>query len=268
MDRTEDNLSRGKGITVTVLGSGTCVPSLERSSCAVLIRIAGKELVFDAGPGTMRRLLEAGTDIYGIDYLFLSHFHPDHTAELVPLLFANKYPDPHRRRKPLCVAGGPGLKRFFASLGSVYGHWIQLSEDMIRFVDLDERHSWELRGDGFHVSAVPVEHNPESVAFRIASSSGASVVYSGDTDYCDRLIALAQNAGLLICESAVPDEHKVPGHLTPAMAGEIATKANVKGLMLTHFYPVCGEADIAAQCRRSYTGPLFLAEDLMTVQVT
>jgi ribonuclease BN (tRNA processing enzyme) len=256
-----------EGITVTVLGSGTCIPSLVRSSCAILMQIGERQLVFDSGPGTMRRLLEAGTDIYRVDYLFYSHFHPDHTAELVPFLFANKYPDPGRRRRPLTVVGGPGLKRFLAGLESVYGHWIQLADDIIDVIELDGRRPHGLTGEGFRVTAAPVEHNPESIAFRVETPSGASVVYSGDTDFSERLAGLARHAGLLICESAVPDEQKVPGHLTPALAGQIATEAAVERLMLTHFYPACDETDIAAQCRRTYQGPLLLAEDHMTVQV-
>jgi ribonuclease BN (tRNA processing enzyme) len=231
------------------------------------MQIGDKQLVFDAGPGTMRRLLEADTDIYRIDYLVLSHFHPDHTAELVPLLFANKYPDAHRRRRQLTIVGGPGLKRFFEDLISVYGHWIQLAEDKIDFLELDDRPGSELQGDGFQIVAAPVVHNPESMAYRVEAHSGASVVYSGDTDYSDRLVTLARQAGLLICESAVPDEQKVSGHLTPALAGRIASGAAVKQLMLTHFYPACDHVDMAAQCRQTYKGPLLLAEDLMTVQV-
>ena len=255
------------GIRVTVLGSGTCVPSLARSACAVLMQVGGKQLVFDAGPGTMRRLLEAGSDIYQIDYLFLSHFHPDHTAELVPLLFATKYPDAQRRRKRLTVVGGPGLKHFFKSLVAVYGHWIQLAEHQIQFCELTDRSGDSFDDEDFRITAAPVVHNPESVAYRVETPSGASVVYSGDTDYADRLVTLAHRAGLLICESAVPDEEKVPGHLTPALAGRIASEAGVRQLMLTHFYPACDHVDIAAQCRRTYQGPLVLAEDLLTVQV-
>ncbi len=52
------------GITVTILGSGTCVPSLKRSSCSVLMEIGERRLLFDSGPGTMRRLLEAETSIF------------------------------------------------------------------------------------------------------------------------------------------------------------------------------------------------------------
>ncbi len=85
-------------MVVTILGSGTCVPSLKRSSCSVLVETGEKKLLFDIGPGTMRRLLEADTTIFDISYLFLSHFHPDHSGELVPFLFSTKYPDRARRQ--------------------------------------------------------------------------------------------------------------------------------------------------------------------------
>lgn len=259
--------SRQNSIRVTVLGSGTCVPRLDRSACSILLHIGDRQLVFDSGPGTMRRLLEVGTDIFQIDYLFYSHFHPDHTAELVPLLFANKYPDATRRTKPLTLVGGPGVKRFFAGLESVYGHWIQLAEDKVDLVELDGNRQPGLTGEGFTVATAPMAHNPESVAFRIETPCGRSVVYSGDTDYTENLVKLAHKTGLLICEAAVPDEDKIPGHLTPVLAGRMAARAEVRRLMLTHFYPACDATDIAAQCRRSYQGPLLLAQDLMTVVV-
>ena len=53
--------------------------------------------------------------------------------------------------------------------------------------------------------------------------------------------------------------------MTPGLAGEIATRANVRKLVLTHFYPECDKADIFSQCRKTYKGPLILAEDLMKI---
>ena len=41
--------------------------------------------------------------------------------------------------------------------------------------------------------------------------------------------------------------------------------ANVRKLLLTHFYPECGEVDIEKECRKTYSGDLILAEDFMTV---
>ena len=71
----------------------------------------------------------------------------------------------------------------------------------------------------------------------------------------------------MICESALPDDKKAPGHLTPSLAGEIATAARVGKLVLTHFYPECDAVDMAAQCRKTYQGPLVLAEDLLQLEV-
>jgi ribonuclease BN (tRNA processing enzyme) len=51
------------------------------------------------------------------------------------------------------------------------------------------------------------------------------------------------------------------------LAGEIATRANVGKLVLTHFYPECDRADIETECRKSYSGPLVLAQDLMKINV-
>ena len=85
-------------MTTTILGSGTCVPSLKRSACSVFIETGGKKILFDIGPGTMRRLLEAQTQIWDISHIFISHFHLDHTGELASFLFSNKYADGSKRK--------------------------------------------------------------------------------------------------------------------------------------------------------------------------
>ena len=82
---------------LTILGSGTCVPSLTRNSCSFLLQTGGQNLLFDCGSGVMRRLLEIGVTIYDISHIFISHFHPDHIGELASFFFALKYspqPDP------------------------------------------------------------------------------------------------------------------------------------------------------------------------------
>ena len=97
--------------SVTILGSGTCVPSLKRSSCAIFSEIGSAKILFDSGPGTMHRLLKAGIEIFDIDVICYSHFHPDHMGELVPFIFATKYPDSNRRNKTLTITGGKGFPK-------------------------------------------------------------------------------------------------------------------------------------------------------------
>jgi ribonuclease BN (tRNA processing enzyme) len=215
----------------------------------------------------MRRLLEAGVEVFEVSFVFYSHFHPDHTGELVPFLFSNKYPDGSRRKIPLTLAAGKGFIEFFENLKLVYGHWIELGPDLLNIVELDSSDYDMRRFNDFKVESLPVEHNPESIAYRITGSDGESVVYSGDTDFSENLVILSKDADLLICESALPDGLKVSGHLTPSLAGEIARRANVRKLVLTHFYPECDQADIEKECRKAYEGPLVLAEDLMNIEI-
>ncbi len=254
-------------ITVTILGSGTCVPYLKRSSCSVLMAVGDSKLLFDSGPGTMRRLLEAGTAIFDISHIFYSHFHPDHSGEFVPFLFATKYPNKQQRKSTLTVTAGTGFLDFYSRLKSVYGQWIELEPDFLTLMELDHKNPDSNQFKDFSVESAPMAHNEESIAYRINSPDGSSVVYSGDTDYTENLIELSGNADLLICESAVPDDMRVNGHLTPSLAGEIATRAGVRKLVLTHFYPECDHADIKQECRKTYGGPLILAEDLMRIKV-
>jgi ribonuclease BN (tRNA processing enzyme) len=253
--------------SVTILGSGTCVPSLKRSACAVLIKIGATKLLFDSGPGTMHRLLEAGIEIFDVDFIFYSHFHPDHTAELVPFIFATKYPDSNKRNALLTIGAGNGFRHFFNGLKAVYGEYVELPEGMMRIVELDNNGPDSRQFASFMVETLPMKHRQESIGYRITDSDGKSIVYSGDTDATENLVSLAAGADLLICESAMPDALKTPGHLTPSLAGDMAARAKVKKLVLTHLYPECDQVDLTAQCRRTYAGPLLIAEDLMRIEV-
>jgi ribonuclease BN (tRNA processing enzyme) len=248
-------------LAVTILGSGTCVPSLARSACSLLMETNGVKAVFDCGPGTMRRLLESGVTIADVTHLFLSHFHPDHTGELASFLFAGKYSPGLRRTDPLTIAGGKGLTDFYAALKTVYGDWIDLDGKMAfrEFSDVGEDH---YRSGALTVATRPMAHRPESVAFRVTANNVA-VVYSGDTDVTDQLAELSRGADLLICEAALPDGMKAEGHLTPSLAGEMAQQAGVKRLVLTHFYPACDQADIGQQCAGKFGGEIIVARDLM-----
>jgi len=253
-----------QSIHITVLGSGTCVPSLKRSACSVLLEMNESKILIDSGPGTTRRLLEAGVYLNQLDHIFYSHFHPDHISELVSILFALKYSG-LKRRKPLQITAGNGFLDFFDRLKSVFGHWIDLDSlimDEMKTFTPDHRHF-----DDFDVNSIPTNHNPESLSYRFTSKEGASVVYSGDTDECKQLVQIAKNTDLFICESAMPDGHKIDGHLTPSLAGKIASEARVSNLLLTHIYPECDTVNIEEQCRKTYSGPLWVAQDLLRLAV-
>jgi ribonuclease BN (tRNA processing enzyme) len=111
-------------VEITVVGSGTVVPRLShRQSCVVAQ--TGEEIVFfDLGSGAVRGMLRAGLDPFAVDRIFFTHFHPDHTMDIVPLLFAIKYGAEQERESPLALYGSEPFESFFAWITDVWGKWM------------------------------------------------------------------------------------------------------------------------------------------------
>ncbi len=251
---------------VLILGSGTGVPWRQRAACSVLVKTKGLCLLLDMGPGVLRRLSEEGLDFQELDAIFLSHFHPDHTADLWPYFFATRGSSFERAEEVVLVAS-EGFLSLAAGLEAAYGRWVKPREGLLRTVLLDplKRHFLEPL-PGLNLDAAPTLHTPHSLAFRL-EAKGRALVYSGDTDYAPELIALSQGADLLILESALPEGMKVEGHLTPALAGRLAAEAKVKTLVLTHFYPETAGQDMLTPAQKEFGGPVILAADGMRLRV-
>jgi ribonuclease BN (tRNA processing enzyme) len=254
---------RGTSMEIIILGSGTCVPSLKRGSPGLILRTGERTLLFDSGTGTLERMLKEGISYLDLDLVLYTHTHPDHVADLVPLIFACKYGE-NPRRRDLPIIGGRGFKTYFEAIQGAYGHWLQ--PDLFQ-IPITEVHDEILDYESFRVIAKPMNHLPESVGYRVESNDGKSVAFSGDTDYCPTLVELAKDANVLVIESALPDEMKAEGHLTPSLAGRIGRQAQCKKIVLTHLYPVCDTVDIVQQCRKEYQGEIVIAEDLMEITV-
>ncbi len=206
--------------------------------------------------------MEAGLKPEEVDYVFYTHFHPDHIADLVPLLFALKNPSIHRT-KVLRLAGPEGFLHLFGLLKNVYGQWMEPRGFELEIDQLAVgRHSYP----EFELVAEKVSHTESSLGYRV-EAEGRAVAYSGDSDYCQALIDLGRGVDLLILECSFPDSSPCPGHLTPTRAGEIAARAESKKLLLTHFYPACEGEDLKAACQKLYPGEVILAHDLMTISL-
>jgi len=250
-----------------ILGSGTSIPHPQRASPSVAIFIDDQFLLMDIGPGTLRQLAIAGFKFEDIDYICISHFHPDHTADLIHFFFATRYPPTLSTRKPFTIIAPRGFNRFLALLRKPYGTWLDLPDGLMKIQELNTGENDKKKFDRFKIISTPLNHTPDSIGLRIEDNSGRIIVYSGDTGYCNEIVDLARGADLLILESSFPDGQGIEGHLTPSQAGDIATRSGAKKLLLTHFYPECLKSDIETQCRKTYQGELILATDLMSLSV-
>lgn len=247
---------------ITILGSGTGTPSLKRGACGLLIKIENENLLFDTGPGIIGKLLKIGITYHDLDCIFYTHFHTDHTLDLATFLFAAKYALSLRTRR-LTVIGPEGLERFYAGLLNLYGDVIRPEAYEVILREIGEQ---ELKHHAYKIRTMRMQHAPESLGYRVESNAKV-IVYSGDTDVCENIVKLGQNADVLILDCSFPDEMKVKGHLVPQEAGKLAQACNCKKLVLSHLYPVCRQDEIARQAKKTFKGEVFVAYDLMTLAV-
>lgn len=248
---------------LTVLGSGTAAANPRRGAPGYLVEAGAETLLVDCGAGTLDRLLRAGGDAHRIDRVIFTHHHMDHFGEIGHLLFAARLPG-HGRRRPLTLAGSAPLLAAFRALQQVFGHWLAPDTFPLTLHDLDEG---PLAGAGVRVAGYPVAHIPSSRALRLEEEGGAVLALSGDTDSCDGVVAAARDADLFVCEASFPEGGKQPGHLVPSEAGELARRAGARRLLLSHFYPECDAADMAAPAAAAFGKPVALAADGMVVEV-
>ncbi len=250
---------------LVVFGSGTCVPTGLRNAPGYALVTESGWLLVDSGSGTLGRLAPAGLDYRAIETVAYTHCHPDHTADLVPLLFALNYTPGYSRTERLEVIGPHGFRSFLDGLAVPYPwivprhfglHVVEVGNDILR------------SRSGFSVESRQVEHGSRpSVGYRLRSEDG-TVVLSGDTKHCEALVELARDADLLVVEASVPLREHGPGnHLTAGEAGKIGRAAGAKHVLLTHFYPICDSYDMRALCAKEYGGAILLAEDLMQIDI-
>ena len=208
-------------------------------------------------------MLEVGITYQDIDILLYTHIHPDHVSDLVPILFACKYADLPREKELLCI-GGPGFESYFEKLKNLYASWIEPQSYRLTVKEISEE---PLLYRDLRVLSKPMAHISESVGYRIEFKDKITMAISGDTDYCQNIIDLASEVDLLVLECSFPDEKKVEGHLTPSLAGRIASESRCKKLLLTHLYPVCDQFNIVGQSKKIYQGQIILGEDLMRIKI-
>ena len=71
---------------LTILGTGTIIPSLKRNASGYFLNIGGDNVLVDCGSGVLRQLIKAKINYNDLDYIFITHRHTDHIADLVSIL--------------------------------------------------------------------------------------------------------------------------------------------------------------------------------------
>lgn len=93
--------------SVTILGSGSAIPTSRRSPSAQYIQCSNRHILIDCGEGTQMQIRKFGIKFQRIDYILISHLHGDHYFGLIGLLSTMHLMG---REKPLNIYGPTGLK--------------------------------------------------------------------------------------------------------------------------------------------------------------
>lgn len=183
----------------------------------------------DCGTGTfpaMQRV--AGYDT--VDALVLSHVHSDHCLDIYPLYYARRF-DPGCERLPVyCPAGTEEhLSRFLVGdgackLGFIFDFREVTEDDVVEIGDV-------------RLEFMLTDHPVPTFAIR-AQSPGGTLTYSADTGPGADLASFAHGCDLFVCEASYQSgDLGPPLHLSTHQAADFAKRAEVRDLVLTHFWP-------------------------------
>ena len=245
-------------LKVTMLGTGVGVPQPGRSQAAVLVE-NDQNLLLDCGAGTLLRLDEVGADLEALDTVVLTHLHLDHVSDLLALANARYLAD----MPGLQVFGPQGTEVFFEIAKSVYPNLEKMAVAVRELLPMD---SFTLKG--FDIFAEEARHSVTALAYRLEADEKV-VVYSGDTEPCPRVAALAHGADLLIHECSFPEPFDVTNHTTPKKLGSMIKNQGVKRIVLTHLYPQAQgcEDEMAEQVIELSGAPTIVGWDMMSVVI-
>ena len=259
------------GMSLQILGSGGPFGN-GRASSGYLLWIDGtSRLMVDAGGGTFARFHEAGATLADLQLMALSHFHPDHSAELPALLWPNT--------GTLTVAGPSGT----AGFPSVAEYLDGLFGERGVFRVVDERFDFEvitvevaagsrqiLGNDSFTVTARGVPHGDVPTVAYLVESGGASIAFSSDQTGADPAFTdFVRNVDVLVVHFAGNEDGsgRQDLHARPSVWGQIARDAGVGRVVLSHLSTNPNFEANLDHFRRVYSGPLTLAEDLMCLKL-
>ncbi len=227
-----------------ILGGDGAFPTRGGACNGYLVEHDGFRLLIDPGYAVFPRLTD------DVDAVYVTHGHPDHCADLNPLLRARSAAN----APMLPVHALPGA--LTAVLALDRPGWLDSTYELIEFD----------AGDAFTIGlfssrTTSLPHFLPNAGVRL-TAGGRTIAYTGDTGPSLALPAFAAGVDLLLAEASFADE--VPAasadRLSSArQAGRLAAEAEVGQLVLTHLFPRTDTEAAVRAAARAYTGPITVA---------
>jgi ribonuclease BN (tRNA processing enzyme) len=248
---------------LTILGSSPAVPGPGGASSGYLLESAETSLLLDCGHG-VTSVLQTVTSIRNLTAILISHMHPDHFFDLIPLRYAYLF----QQIPPVPLLLPPMGLAVFRRLQEAIG----LSENFLeRCFDVAEfdPETTLVALPGVEIEFAPAQHFIPAYAMRFRQKAGADrdLAYTGDTGWVDTVVDLFRGAAVGLVEATLL-HHSRPssdeyGHLTAADAGRLARDAGLQSLILTHYWYALRD-ELRAAARDTFGGEVEMAQERQT----
>jgi ribonuclease BN (tRNA processing enzyme) len=220
---------------LTVVGSGDAFGSGGRFNTCFQVETANATVLIDCGASSLVALKSRGLDLERLDGVVLSHLHGDHFGGLPFLLIEAQHLS--RRRRPLVIAGPPGTRARLAAALEVLFPGASATKRRFSWevVEIEPGRPCDILGHRVVTAEVLHPSGAPSTAVRF-SDGGTTLAYSGDTEWTDALLPIADGAALLIVECSGYAGH-IPYHLTWEIIKSRLSDLRARRIMITHMNP-------------------------------
>lgn len=235
---------------LTILGNNGPYPKAGGACSGYLLEEGETKVLIDCGNGVLSNFFKI-SDFEKLDAIILSHLHSDHVSDILVLKYA---------------IGIKKIKGIYKGTLPLYTPMDDMDlvnrlnyNDSFEIIPIDGNKTIKIKD--INIEFKKMIHPVETYSIK-ATNEKKIFVYSSDTSYNEELIDFAQNADLFLCESGIlkEDKNEETAHLTPGEAGDIASKAKVKRLVLTHFWPEYRLDKILKEGKETFNSILELSE--------
>jgi ribonuclease BN (tRNA processing enzyme) len=268
---------------------GPTIRGYTPSPCSNLLVYKNVPYVIDAGYGTSFKLVQSGLPLCALRTVFITHHHSDHNLDLGPMIYNAWVTGLNEQVDVFGPAGTRDLVEAYwrSNQFDIETRIADSGRSDLRKLVLTHEYAEGVvfASADLKVTALRNLHPPvvESFALRFELGDGRKIVFSGDTTYFPPLAEFARGADYLIHEIMYgpaierladrnPNARTMLAHLKASHTlaedvGRIATAANVKKLVLSHFVPADDNTITEQMWReavaKTYSGPLVVGRDLL-----
>lgn len=238
--------------SLTLLGTGTCQIEYERRASSVLLELDHMYVLFDCGHGVVQRLLEAGVQHHQIQHVVLSHFHPDHVSDLVPLMQVGAWSRRNPRKTDLHIYGPEGVQRVIDGLMQVFSpHSFQQPHYAVIVHEVTDEH-FSIGPHHFEFLSLPPAGN-HGLRFRW---HGKHYAITGDSYFHEQEIAFLEHVDLAIIDS---------GHIADNEIVDLAVASQVRRMICSHLYREIDATRLQVEAElKGYQGTISVGRDLLS----